>query len=225
MRKFWFALLASAILLMCSLPAFAGQVNEIVLSGSGKATPVTFKGTGGGNFDVNFNINGLGAFGDPSGVFAGMAGYYSILNGGQTVSFTGSSCGSGCFMLQQSGPIAFALGSSAGGNDLLTGNLTLVDIVQTPGNGGVFNDALVINLTVTGGTLQPNFIGNGGSVQLTIKFATNKNGITLDNIGKNTLAAMVVSGAVFPVPEPGTLTLLGAGLLGFAGLCRKKFYA
>lgn len=223
MRKLALVLLASAALFACVLPAFAGQVNEIVLSGSGTSKPVSFHGTGSGHFNVVFNINNLGAFGDPSGVFAGVAGYYSILNGGATVSsMSPGACGtSGCvFVLTQSAPVAFTLGSSPGGNDLLTGSLELVDIVQT-GSAGVFNDALVINLTVTGGSLQGLFAGNNGSVQLTIKFSSGQN---LVNIAKNqAFLAEVISGAVFPVPEPGSLTLLGAGLLGFAGLCRKKF--
>lgn len=224
MRKPALVLLAFAILFACALPAFAGQVNEIVLSGSGSAKPVSFHGTGSGHFNVVFNINSLSAFGD--GVFAGAMpapSYYSILNAGATVSsMSPGACGTtGCvFMLTQSAPVAFTIGSSPGGNDLLIGSLQLVDIVQNA-TGGIFNDALVINLTVTGGSLQNLFAGNNGSVQLTIKFSS---GQDLTKILKGqTFLAEVISGGVFPVPEPGSLTLLGAGLLGFAGLCRKKF--
>jgi LPXTG-motif cell wall-anchored protein len=39
------------------------------------------------------------------------------------------------------------------------------------------------------------------------------------------LMAKVVSGAVFPVSENGTLTLMGAGLLGFAFFYKKKVLA
>lgn len=225
MRKPSLVVTAFVALLVFCVPAFAGTVNEIVLSGSGSGKPVSFHGTGGGNFNVNFNINGLSAFGDNSGVFAGVNGFYSILNSGATISNMGpGGCGpNGCvFMLTQSAPIAFTMGSSSGGSDQLTGNLQLVDIVQT-GTGGVFNDALVIDLTVTGGSLQPLFAGNNGSVQLTIKF---KSGQNLVNIAKNqTFLAQVVSGAVFPVPEPASLALLSGSLLGLAFLGRKKLFA
>jgi len=50
--------------------------------------------------------------------------------------------------------------------------------------------------------------------------------ITTDNSGGNeaTLQALNTNGNIVPVPEPVTLLLLGAGLIGIAaGLARKKF--
>jgi hypothetical protein len=123
-------------------------------------------------------------------------------------------------MLNQSGPISFKYGSTAGAGDLLTGQLFLTDIAQTAMSGGVFNDSLVINFVATGGTLQSAFSSNNGMVQLTIKFTTNQSLSTLAN--NKTLMAKVISGAVFPVPEPSSLALLGAGFLGFAGLMKRK---
>ena len=120
--------------------------------------------------------------------------------------------------MNQTGPLAFKYGTLAGGSDLLTGDLWLSDIVQTGGS-GVFNDQLVINFMATGGDLASSF-GNGGIVQLTIKFSTNQDLATILN--NQTLLAKVISGAVFPVPEPGSLPLLGASLLGFAGLVGRK---
>ncbi len=109
---------------------------------------------------------------------------------------------------------------NAGANDLLTGNLTFNSIAQTAMGGGVFNDQLVINFTVTGGDLSSAFLTNNGIVQLTIKFTTTQSLATI--MSNQTLLAKVVSGAVFPVPEPTSLSLLSFGLLGLAGLCKKK---
>jgi hypothetical protein len=206
---------AAAILMLCALPVFAGQVNEIVL-GASTGTPVKFIGTGGGNFTVNLNISNLTAFG--TGSLSSGPGFYSIVNGGATIQ-NGAPCGTGCYVLSQSGPISFKYGSTAGAGDLLTGQLFLTDIAQTAMSGGVFNDSLVINFVATGGTLQSAFSSNNGMVQLTIKFTTNQ---SLSTIGTKMLMARVISSAVFPVPEPSSLALLGVGFLGFAGLMKRK---
>jgi hypothetical protein len=214
MRKTSLSWVAALVVLACSLPAFAGS--EISLLGSAGA-PIKFTGTGGGAFTVTFNITNLAAFG--TGSLTSGPGFYSIVNNGATVT-SGASCGSGCFMLNQTGPLSFKYGSTAGASDLLTGNLFLTDIVQTAMGGGVFNDSLVINFVATGGSLQSAFANNNGVVTLQIKFTTTQDLATIMS-GKS-LMAKVVSGAVFPVSENGTLTLMGAGLLGFAFFYKKK---
>jgi hypothetical protein len=217
MRKPSLLLLAVMLLFVCSAPAFAGS--EIIL-GSSTGAPVKFTGTGGGNFSVNFNIMNLSAFG--TGTLTSGPGFYSIVNGGASI-FSNGGCGTGCFMLGQSGPLAFKYGSTAGAGDLLTGQLYLTDIVQTALGGGIFNDQLVINFIATGGSLQGAFGNNNGIVQLTIKFTTNQSLASI--MSGQQLLAKVVSGAVFPVPEPSSLPLLGAGILGLAVLCRKRLFA
>lgn len=216
MKKLVLAMLASLVLLLCSAPAFAG--NEIVL-GSSTGAPIKFVGTGHPgthDFNVTFNINNLLATG--FGTLAS-SGFYSITNSGAILSSNGS-CGSGCFMLGQTAPLKFKYGSTAGASDLLTGDLFFTDLVQTAMGGGIFNDSLVVNFSVTGGDLASAFTTGNGIITLQIKFTTNQDLATILN--GQTLLAKVVGGAVFPAPEPASLVLMGAGLVGLASLGRKK---
>jgi hypothetical protein len=216
MRRALLWLLGVAILALCSAPAFAGSINDIVLNGSGNATPVSFVGTGGGDFDVNFDILNLTAVGFGT---LHSSGYYSIVNNGAVVMSDGT-CGAGCWLLSQTMPLLFTYGTHPNGSNLLTGDLDLVDITQTALKGGIFNDALVVNFTATGGSLQNKFRNGQGEIQLTIQFKTSQ---SLGSLGKNQMQlAKVVSGAVFPVSEPASLAILGASLLGFVGLGKKK---
>jgi hypothetical protein len=45
-----------------------------------------------------------------------------------------------------------------------------------------------------------------------------------DNIGGITIELSQISGGPAPIPEPTTMLLLGAGLIGLAGLGRKRFF-
>jgi hypothetical protein len=223
----------AVIVLLGSVPAFAGS--EISLLGS-TGSPIKFIGTGSGgtgglgthNFSVNFNIVNLTAFG--TGSLASGPGFYSIVNAGASVyGVSSTNGGSACtatgpctFTLGQSAPLSFSYGSSTGGNDLLTGELSLVSLSQT-GTNGVFNDQLVINFVATGGALQPAFTNNNGMVQLTIKFGTNQNLASI--MSGNQYLAKVISGAVIPVPEPASLALLSCSLLGLVFVGRKKLFA
>lgn len=205
------------LLILAAAPAFAGPINEIILGGS-NGYPVSFTGTGGGAFTVNFNIFNLGATGTGPN-FGGTNGFYSILNNGATITSDGS-CGPGCWNLVNSAPVLFKLGSTAGASDLLTGNLQLVDIAETAQHGGVFNDKLVINFTATGGAWQSFFHNDKGFVQLTIRFKTTQDLATI--LSGQQLTAKVISGAVIPVSEPASLAMLGAGLLGLSSCWKRR---
>jgi hypothetical protein len=71
---------------------------------------------------------------------------------------------------------------------------------------GVITDLAV---TVSGGPTQLEFIDNSGADNI---------GSLLDNI-------TITSASTSPVPEPGSMTLLATGLLGAAGIIRRRFVA
>lgn len=101
---------------------------------------------------------------------------------------------------------------------------------------GTFTSAQMVNDSSTGGTI--NFSGNfvSGTLDATILsalgFPTNVTSVTgsitatfggnlADGSGTTDTAGLSVT----PVPEPGTLALFGSGLIGVAGLLRRKFRA
>jgi hypothetical protein len=167
----------------------------------------------------------------------GGSGYYSIVQSGGTI--TGAAT-AGCssltctFNITQTPAtnLTFYYGvNGPGGKDAsyLAGQLNLVALTQTPsGKSGVFNEALVVNLTnipatcasVSGSCSLAGSFAAGGMVQLTLHFTSTKN--LYSNAG--TELAYISTGSVQPatLPEPTSLALLGSGLVGLAGFGRFK---
>ncbi|HEV2731472.1 MAG TPA: PEP-CTERM sorting domain-containing protein [Terriglobales bacterium] len=101
---------------------------------------------------------------------------------------------------------------------LTTGALTAVSGGFTFTTGGTINITSSSSATLFAGAF------TSGSVMVI-------NGVTFINaVGNNVsvtlqIAHGAVSGDTFVTPEPGTLGLLGTGLVGIAGLVRRKFKA
>lgn len=111
---------------------------------------------------------------------------------------------------------------SAGGGLLLSADLTVTSL-DVVGAAGYINSAFSMNLTnitspIASGTSElidafTNITIPGGATTISLQFAGNIS----DAITGGTTAYSTFSGTAAPVPEPGTVALLGMGLAGLVG--------
>ncbi|MGH9665218.1 MAG: PEP-CTERM sorting domain-containing protein [Bryobacteraceae bacterium] len=223
MRK----LLSAAFLLTLCLgvtPAMRASMDEIVLGGADQA--VTFLSNG-NNLLVNLGacangtctLSGDLAFGQ--GKFAvGGAGPWSITSQENTISVTPD--GTGLWLLNSPDIVTFSFGN---GGALLTGNLNLQTVVQVPNTLTAVFDHNSNTLTNLGGSLAPLFGPAGGIIDWTVAF---NGGTDLSTLlsqtqgGARQISGVMSSGEIVPTPEPGSLVLIGSGLVLAGGLLRKR---
>lgn len=139
--------------------------------------------------------SGVGAFGDPQpDVFTQPSGTLVVTDGGGLFNFDSLDLG---FFNAAGGSENYTITGFSNGTSVYTQTGSLSDSTS-----GTF---LTLN-----GTHQSTSI-----TSFTLALSGNPNGIDVDNIGLNTVPSAV--------PEPSTLALFGTGIIGLAGVARRKF--
>jgi len=199
-------------------------LSQVPIVGLGPTNTGAFQFTGTGSTDggsdwslsiVNPCPNSNFCTATGAGPAGGTNGFYSLNTAGVTI--TGTYEGGGSWDITQNQGIGFDIGSSVGGHNLLSGDLTLVSLFQN-GKQGNFNDNLVVNLTNLAGTLAQYF-PSGAILSFTLDITKGN----LETLGNGvTIKATGSSGEIDNTPEPGTFAMLGAGLLTVGGYLRRK---
>ena len=196
-RILWTVLLALAL----PMAAFASSSIDFTNSGgtlSGSSAGLNLSGS------TLIAVNGLNGLGLVEGNLGSLMFTTGALTGG-SLQMGGIFAGGGMFMIMGNGTNGIPNGTLFSGSFSGPVTWTLVTLAN-----GTHNYTLTGSIS---GTWMGGATVNGATVQLTIN--TGKgffNGSTTISSGDTNIV----------VPEPGTLTLLGSGLVGLAGAIRRK---
>jgi hypothetical protein len=197
-RILWMAVLALAL----PISAFANNSVDFTNSGgtlSGSSAGLSLTGS------TLIAVNGLGGLGLVTGNNLGSLTFTTGALTSGSLQMGGTFAGGGSFVITGNGSNGIPNGTIFNGS--FTGPVTLTLVTLANGTHNYTISGSVSGTWLGGGTV------DGATVQLTIN--TGKgffNGSTTISSGDTNIA----------VPEPGTLGLLGTGLIGLAGALRRK---
>jgi hypothetical protein len=196
-RVLWLTVLALAL----PLTAFADSVDFTNSGGilAGCSNGLSLTGS------ALIAVNGLNGPGLVTGTDLGSVSFSTGALSGGSLQMGGTFAAGGSFTITGNGSLGVPNGTIFAGTFSFPATWTLVTLAN-----GTHNYTLT---GVVAGTLGSGFYTNGVTVQLTINTGRGFfNGRTHISSGDTNVV----------VPEPGSLSLLGTGLLGLAGVIRRK---